>query len=164
MSCTHLLNNTCQIASRLAETTVPTTSSACVACSKEPTSQGYNRVTCSIAYSHIRTINPTKAIELLQRIYEFRDSSALYNRPGSALRRILKLAGIKERADCPCKEYSIQMDCWGTNGCLTRRQEIIEHLNAQAPTWYDILKVALNGYITTGQLVDEAIRLSLEDN
>lgn len=160
MQCPHLNGHLCKIATVIASTPIATTPEACNVCTENAIPQGFNYVTCSIAYTAIRHSNPGLAADIRNRIYELRGTISLRNRPGSALRIILEDSGIKEPVDCDCKEYAAQMDFWGTVGCLERRDEIVAHLNEQTVSWLDMAKLALKGYISTTHLVTTAINQS----
>lgn len=162
IECKHRINGSCAVASELAQTTVVAVESACIACtSQKINSQSINRVTCDIAcYAVSKAQLPLTAplikylrdrkIEALSRVSSF-------NRPGLALRKLL-LGLVEDRADCGCDEYAAMMDRWGTDGCLARRAEIIDHLNNQTVSFWEMLRIATaTKCLTTGQLVDKAI-------
>jgi hypothetical protein len=137
----------------MAGVTASTTDGACNVCLAEPTR--INSVTASLALHvipHPRPDDKKYLVGLLKRVEP--------QGPGTELRKILTSVGIKEPADCDCRSYANLMDKWGSEECNRRKQEIIIHLNAQAITWLDMLKVAVAGYLTTDALLTEAIKRS----
>jgi hypothetical protein len=151
-NCIHNNKNTCNLATRLAGISVPVDKYTCTACNDTDRPQALNVVTVSIAYKYSK--NPA----LLDTFNQL--NNTYFNRPGTCLRRIFQKLGISEGETCGCDEYATLMDSWGTDGCIDRIPEIISHLNSQSVSWYDTLKVALGGYLTTKSLVEEAIKCS----
>jgi hypothetical protein len=109
-----------------------------------------------LALRHVQ--NERKKKQILDILLNIQ--SVVLNQPGTALMNILRKIGIREPVNCPCEEYAAMMDKWGTQGCTQRKQAIIDHLNAQQVSWFDMLKVAAAGYLTTESLVNHAIALS----
>lgn len=54
------------------------------------------------------------------------------NKPGSALESLIPAWVVQFKDGCGCKDYSKKMDRWGTEGCESRQDEIIEHLMQQS--------------------------------
>ncbi len=52
--------------------------------------------------------------------------------PGTELKRILRRVGIKARCGCGCTHMARQMDAWGPDGCETRLDKIVDHLEREA--------------------------------
>ena len=149
MDCENKDGSTCLLATSMAGKQVKIDDATCNACAKQIKPKTLNTVTCSIAYK------ATKDPKFIALFNEFNNTN--FNKPGSHLKLILQKIGIASQSECGCDEYAMQMNLWGTQGCILRRQEIIEHLNSQTITWLDMAKVALSGYLTTGSLIDEAI-------
>lgn len=154
--CHHKYLDTCRLATKLIDLTVPTTSADCEDCIRTTKPRQLNEVTCRLALAHVQNERKKKQIvEILLNMQR-----EVLNQPGTALKRILHKIGIAEPVDCSCDEYAAKMDKWGTQGCEQRKQDIIDHLNAQKVSWFDMLKVAAAGYLTTESLVNHAIALS----
>lgn len=81
----------------------------------------------------------------------------MWNLPGTCLKYILSKAGILNHEGCGCDDYAKLMDLWGVNTCEQKIEEIIAHLNSQNVSWFDMLRVAKAGYLTTRSLVQAAI-------
>lgn len=79
---------------------------------------------------------------------------------GTMLSFILKECGIKEPACGSCREWLARMDMWGVAGCQEHRAEITKRLDdsSKSASWLDWAKVAAKGYLSSGALLDEAIR------
>lgn len=164
--CHNNVNGVCTIATYLAryETVALAHESTCEACIASDAPKGINKATCGLAVLYLRK-EGVFSIEKHNALIECGETvvpsdGSCKNRPGLALKRILADIGIKENAGCPCQEYAASMDSWGWAGCLQRKQEIINHLNAQHVSWFDMLKVAASGYLTTDSIVTHALRLS----
>lgn len=159
INCIHLSNDTCKLASNLANTSIPTTDKVCSMCKQSDRPMALNIVTCSMAYS------TTRDPRLLATLRQLHATDYVYtskrNKPGTCLKAIFQELGISEGVSCQCDEYAVKMNGWGSEGCTIRIQEIIDHLNAQAYSWYDMVKAALGGYLTTRSLVEEAISRSI---
>lgn len=83
---------------------------------------------------------------------------------GTALHKILSNLGIKPPC-VSCGTFMSTMNSWGIEGCrVAHRQEIIDHLNAEASkaSWLDWAKVLLAGYASSEALLDEAIKRTEE--
>lgn len=148
-NCENRDKDVCLLASSLIGKVVVVCERTCEACERDDNPMNFNKVICSLAYRETKD-------------YEWVDAwnqcnNTFFNKPGSHLRKLLREIGVASLDGCGCDEYAAQMNAWGIQGCLLRRQEIIDHLNAQAYTWMDMAKVALAGYLTTGSLVDECI-------
>lgn len=149
MDCENKDGSVCLLATSMTGKQVTIDEATCNACAKQIKPKTLNTVTCSIAYK--ATKNP-KFIKLFN---EFNNTN--FNKPGSHLKLILQDIGIATESQCGCDAYAMQMNLWGTMGCIINRQEIIDHLNSQSIGWMDMARVALAGYLTTGALVDECI-------
>lgn len=79
---------------------------------------------------------------------------------GDHLHQILEECGVKRSACSACHEFRRKMNAWGVAGCAMHRAEIIQRLDGQAKTasWFDAIRVAGRGYLTSGALLDEAIK------
>lgn len=79
---------------------------------------------------------------------------------GTHVAEILKECGIDRPACGGCSAWVNEMDYWGVEGCTTNRSQIIARLNEQSheTTWIDLAKVALKGYMSSGAILDEAIK------
>lgn len=147
-------SNSCNVASSLIGKPVTVTPRTCEACTtKTDKPRSLNVVTCSIAYQ----VSPSH--DLLNTLRQLHRATT-FNKPGTCLRNVLKEIGVLTNDVCQCDEYATEMDIWGTIGCYERRDSIIGHLNTQYVSWLDMVRVALAGYLTTGQLVDECIKRS----
>lgn len=136
----------------------------CRACVQTDQPRSKNKVTCGLAILGLKEANLFN-INLHAHIYKcggalLNPTRELKNNPGTALTKILKGIGISENSECGCTAYANSMDSWGWEGCVQRKAEIIEHLNAQQVSWLDMIKVAAAGYFTTESLVDSALSLS----
>jgi hypothetical protein len=153
-NCSNLNNNSCKVASSLAGSTVTVTPRTCLACTtKTDSPRSLNVVTCSIAYQ----VAPSPGLlETLAKLHR----ETTFNKPGTCLKNILKRIGVVSDETCQCDAFANEMDVWGTAGCVERRSEIVSHLNNQYISWLIMLRVALAGYFTTRQLVDECIKQS----
>ena len=149
MDCENKNGNTCLLATSISGVQVTVDEATCNACAKQIKPKTLNTVICSIAYKASK--NP----KFLAMFNEFNNTH--FNKPGSHLKLILQKIGIASPSNCGCDEYAMQMNLWGTQGCIARRQEIIDHLNSHRLTWMNMAKVAIAGYITTGAIVDESI-------
>jgi len=147
-------SNSCNVASSLIGMPVTVTPRTCTACkTKTDRPQALNVVTCSIAY---QVAPSTELLNTLRQLHR----ATTFNKPGTCLRNVLKEIGIIKSDVCECDAYATEMDLWGTIGCYERRDAIIRHLNTQYVSWLDMVRVALAGYLTTGQLVDECLKRS----
>lgn len=147
--CQHRKDQTCLIATSLAGKKVTVDESVCEACGKDKNPQTFNKVVCSILYretKHYRWIGAWN-----------RCNNTFYDKPGSHLRKMFREIGIATDDSCGCDEFAAKMDDWGVQGCLLRKQAIVDHLNSQSVSWLDMAKVLLAGYLTTSQIVDECI-------
>ena len=81
---------------------------------------------------------------------------------GTRLKEIIKECGVVQPENCSCQKMASQMDIWGLDGCEANRPAIIKHLNeaTSKSSWLDMVKVAARGYLSTGAMLDEAIRRS----
>lgn len=166
-TCKHHKDGFCSVATHLARTEKPVAAqeSTCQACSSMENPMAINKATCGLALNALVSLGEfdstihANILECASGIQNQNQNDFL-NRPGSALRQILSAIGIKEPSSCYCQQYAKKMDEWGYDGCFDRRAEIIEHLNAQSISWFDMIKVGLAGYLTTGSLVDEALKRS----
>jgi hypothetical protein len=184
MLCPHLVNNTCDFASQLAEQPVTPHETACAFCTEkcEP-SQSVNRVTVSIAIASLPGASPRRS-ELLHSYGHLLPTAeprpdnaarlaAILNAsgPGSQLWRLLKSIGVKHKTDCGCLSYAEQMNAWGVEGCRARRAEIVAWMEKGAKEygWSTVLTAAwktittglvfsINPLDRYGSLLDEAIR------
>ena len=79
---------------------------------------------------------------------------------GDHLHAILEECGIKRSTCGACHEFRLKMNRWGIGGCAMHRAEILNRLDSQAKTasWFETIKVAGRGYLSSGALLDEAIR------
>lgn len=155
IECQHRNNGTCQLINQLVGVPTQVPEAACVKCSTSDNPQQLNRVVYGLAYFHETDVNRKR--ELIALIAP-QAMAILDEGPGTELRKILDSIGVREPVDCDCKSYANLMDTWGADECNRKKQEIISHLNIQAITWLDMIKVALAGYLTTDALVTEAIR------
>jgi len=153
--CPYLTDNTCSIASELASMPCTVTQAACDKCSTLVDSRQPNRVTAGIALMKMKQHNkqPTTKIQQLLDI----TLKEPLNNPGTCLQQLFFELRVNDSEDCGCSEYASLMNSWGTAGCIDRKEEIIKHLTTQKPTLFTILKIAIGGYLTVEQLVDEAI-------
>jgi len=154
----------CMLAKRITgkQIDVPVDEDTCKACLSSDKPRSANKATCGLALVALakgkqfdRDIH-RHIVECAATVYS--RSLSEENRPGLALRNILHTLGIQEPANCYCEEYASAMDAWGWQGCIERKKEIVEHLNAQRHSWFDIIKVAAAGYFSTASLVNEALR------
>lgn len=141
----------------MADIVVNTTENACRVCLLEPTR--VNHVTASLALKVIPKPRPNDKNYLLS-LLKIVESQG----PGTCLRSILHELGISENNACGCDEYASLMNTWGTEECTKRIDEIVYHLNSQQVSWFDMIKVALGGYLTTRSLVETAISRSKPRN
>jgi len=154
--CHHRHQNTCRLATKLINLTVLTTDTDCEDCVRTTKPRQLNEVTCKLALQHVQSERKKKQlVDILLNMQR-----VVINQPGTALKNILHKIGIAESVSCACDEYAGKMDKWGTQGCEQRKQDIIDHLNSQKVSWFDMLKVAAAGYLTTESLVNHAIALS----
>ena len=79
---------------------------------------------------------------------------------GDHLHAILEECGVKRSTCGACHELRQKMNAWGIGGCAQHRAEILQRLDSQAKTasWFETIKVAGRGYLSSGALLDEAIR------
>jgi hypothetical protein len=127
---------------------------ACDACKGLDNPMTINTVTLSLVYHQRKGFEASKiAHGILRDIAIKRDTVG----PGTNLKRILIEIGIASDSYCGCDAFAVKMNRWGVEGCEVRKNEIIEHLNMQAISWLDMVKVALAGYLTTGSLFEECI-------
>ena len=155
ITCEYRKDMICLQASRLADAVADTTDNACRVCLREPTR--VNHVTASLALNVISKPWPDDKkylLSLLKRVEVPTEG------PGTCLRTILQELGISDDSTCGCNDYASLMNVWGIQGCTNRIDEIIYHLNSQKVSWFDMVKVALGGYLTTDALVTEAIKRS----
>lgn len=75
--------------------------------------------------------------------------------PGCQLVKTLLWFGIRDDGTCGCKNFAVQMDAWGPDGCDTRMDEIVAHLVEQAEKRGVILGAIASA--TAAQLVRRAI-------
>lgn len=74
---------------------------------------------------------------------------------GSELKKLIP--SVFENAGCGCCAYAMKMDVWGIEGCLERREEIIERLVSQAAkTPVGLLPTSLTR-LAANKLFDKAI-------
>lgn len=52
--------------------------------------------------------------------------------PGTELKKLLRLIGIKATPTCPCNARARQMDVWGPDECEKRLDEIVAWLEEEA--------------------------------
>lgn len=140
----------CLLATALAGRKIETSDGACEACVKDKSPRAFNKVICSIVY---KSTQEHKWIAAWHQC-----NNTFFNKPGTHLRKIFQEIGVASQEFCGCDEYAGEMDRWGIQGCLLRKDEIVERLNSQSVSWLDMAKVALAGYLTTGSLVDECIK------
>ena len=152
--CIQYNNGHCDIASRIAGVPAPIQGEACSICQKSSRPMTLNVVTCQLAYAVSKDPRIKEAFNQLNH--------EPHNRPGTCLRTLLQELGITEGKACQCDEYASIMNMWGTQGCVERMDDIVDHLNSQSVSWFDIAKVILGGYLTTRSLVEEAIKCSKE--
>jgi len=79
---------------------------------------------------------------------------------GDHVHAILEECGIK-RSTCPvCLQWQQWMNEWGIAGCQQNRVRIITRLNEQAKgaSWFEAIRVAGRGYLSTEAILDEALR------
>ena len=84
------------------------------------------------------------------------------NKPGSALEYIIPHWVVANKGGCGCKDYAKKMDLWGTEGCISRRQDIVAHLLSQEDVLIPMLKLIpyIGKEVIARSLVDRAIRMS----
>lgn len=161
INCPNLQNDHCTVATMLADgIPVKAHPKACERCASLDIAKTTNSVTCGLAMPYLirsKSFDKDKHSHIVEGIVAY----TFFNRPGTCLRNILQEIGIVKGPKCQCDEYASQMNQWGTIGCFERRDEIIEHLNTQYVSWLDMVRVALAGYLTTGQLVDESLKRSM---
>jgi len=124
-----------------------------------------NKVTCAIALKALVAsgdFNPALHSNLLDcaNVKEDEVTEVVVGKPGSALKRIMASVGISEPSSCYCQQYAKKMDIWGRDGCIERRNDIVEYLKSQSNEWFDIDRMKSGGYKSVESLVDEAIKLS----
>ena len=153
MYCPNKQDNSCKLLNQLLDRTIDIPQAACDKCSASHKPQQLNRVIYGIAQFH--ETDPNRKRELIALI-----TPEVRSGPGTELRKLLNSIGIHEPVNCDCKSYASLMDTWGAKECEIRKQEIINHLNAQTITWLDMFKVALAGYLTIDSVLTEAIRRS----
>lgn len=166
VECQNNVDGVCAVASYLAKHRVKAMAheDTCNRCITLENPRAFNKATCGLAVLYLYKAGlfdkdrDARLIECGATVVSA--TGSLENRPGAALTLILEKIGVRQTEDCYCEHYAAQMDVWGWAGCKARRQEIIDHLNAQSVSWFDMLKVAAAGYFTTGQLVDHALELS----
>lgn len=78
---------------------------------------------------------------------------------GDRLADILKECGIKRSACSVCHQWQVWMNK-GVAWCEENRARILARLNEQAKSasWFETIKVAGHGYLTTESILDEAIK------
>lgn len=165
MECEFMIDGNCLIASDIAGVPCPLVFSSCVACQKNNPSKAENVVTISLARVTLKKLNlPHEHLypgEVKEKIEASREKQSVTinvrGKPGSSLKLILHRAGVIGEEGCGCDDYAMLMDLWGVNGCEQRIEEIIAHLNSQNVSWFDMLRVAKAGYLTTQSLVQTAI-------
>lgn len=52
--------------------------------------------------------------------------------PGTELKKLLRMVGVKASPTCPCNAHAAQMDRWGPDECENRLDEIVGWLGAEA--------------------------------
>jgi hypothetical protein len=162
IECINNVDGHCLIAQSLAGNLIriKTVATNCAACVASINPKGINQSTCGLATIRLieqNLFDRERFPELLncQKVY-----GSIVNKPGTALARILFLAGVYQSAECGCESYARQMDDWGWAGCVERKNQIIDYLNEQKVAWLDMIKIALAGYLTTESLVNEALNQS----
>lgn len=110
----------------------------------------YRCVCGRVIYADGRVIEPDDVSRVLRVI-------SVSGRPGACLKQILFEAGVIGEGGCGCDDYAKLMDLWGCAVCQERIEEITTHLNSQNVSWFDMLRVAKAGYLTTRSLVQAAI-------
>lgn len=164
-NCLFANDGVCEVASAIAGISCPLNLSSCVACQKNNPPRAENTVTISLARVTLKTLNlPHEHLypkDVKERIEASREKQSVTinvrGKPGSSLKLILHRAGVFGEEGCGCDDYAKLMDLWGVNGCEQRIEEITAHLNSQNVSWFDMLRVAKAGYLTTQSLVQAAI-------
>jgi hypothetical protein len=159
MICQFNKNNVCEVASKLAKIEAYTSEPICVKCQSSAVPMTVNPTTCSIAISQLvrlRAFDSNEHAYLLRGI-DPKLPQTTKNNPGTCLRLIFKKLKVYEGDSCGCDAYVLQMNLWGTEGCVERVKDIVTHLNSQSITWFTIAKVALGGFLTTESIVLKAI-------
>lgn len=165
MSCKYLVDGNCALSSQLAGIPVVVVKGVCEACAKQPIPFAKNNVTCDRAIFALRAadkpLTPVLVFYLQDKPLADLLAAPVANRPGTALRQILAKLSV-ERNGCGCDDYATKMDSWGTDGCIARFDEIVDHLNNQSVSAWEMIRIGLSGRFTTGQIVKEAIECSKE--
>lgn len=160
MDCEHYDNGLCKYATAVAEVPIYPTPHNCKNCKKHDSAENpILHSLCVVTLHKQGLFNKAKHRHLVEKTHILSQATT-HNKPGTCLRNILHKIGISEEKTCKCDEYAAQMDAWGTTECGARRDEIIKHLDSQSVSWLDMARVALAGYFTTRQLVDECIKQS----
>jgi len=80
--------------------------------------------------------------------------------PGKMLESLIPDFVHKE--GCGCQDYARQMDAWGIDGCIKRKQEIVDHLCGQAEKFGIIKHLGIINRQIAKAWVNKAIRMSQE--
>lgn len=95
-----------------------------------------------------------------RKLYPKSEKKAQPKGVGTCLHELFVSIGINPPC-VTCGSFAALMDSWGIEGCRTEhREEIIRHLDgaSREASWLDWTKVILAGYVSSNQLLNEAIR------
>jgi len=165
MTCEHLKDGNCRVAEALALVPCPANADSCRACVEQPLPQAPNLVTKGLARMRLRSLGmphehlyPKEVADQINTVRERRSVTInVRGKPGSSLKLILHRAQVFGDEGCLCDDYAKLMDLWGVSVCQERIDQIVAHLNSQNVSWFDMLRVAAAGYLTTRSLVQAAI-------
>lgn len=89
-----------------------------------------------------RLIDSRRSFDVLS---QSQTSAAVSEGPGTELKKLFALLGIKDRPGCGCADMMRQMNEWGVEGCQIHRSEILAWLakNAKKYGWRDRVRAAL---------------------
>lgn len=163
--CKYAIDGKCIVASEIAGIPCGINQQSCDACQKQSNPMQSNPVTLGLARTRLRAeglpfehLYPDEVKKVIDANREKQSVRIkVTGKPGSSLKLILHKAGVFGEEGCGCDDYAKLMDLWGVNTCEQKIEEIIAHLNSQNVSWFDMLRVAKAGYLTTRSLVQAAI-------
>ena len=157
IQCHHLESNYCQIATKLASLPVVTCEAACTACGKQAKARSVNTVTIGQAFA-ARKKAGLSGDDLKSQLIQI-----INNGPGTELERLVPK--FFQSKKCNCKKFAAKMNLWGVEGCLAKRERIINHLIKQSKKLWILSAVpTIITRAAANSLFDKAIEISRKNN